>query len=79
MAPSTQILLSGTLTFGVPVVLAIRELLATGRGRGGDWRERRETPRPPGPVSPARPLPDCLIPRRLDPSDPRLRVREPVA
>ncbi len=66
MAPDVLIVLSGSLTLGVPIVLAIRELRALRRG-GGGWR-----PDPPPPVPPpspqgggGRPLPDCLIPKPL--------------
>ena len=68
MSPATQIILSGTLTFGVPLALAVRDLIATRRssGGGGGWGGE-----PPGPVAPgpagggdgvaSRPLPQCLI------------------
>jgi hypothetical protein len=74
MEPSTQILLSGALTFGVPLALAVRELLMlrrTDRAAGGRWGEAG-SPRPgpvPGrqgggdPVVALRPLPDCLVPK----------------
>ena len=61
MAPSTFVLLSGALTYGVPLLLAVRELWTLGSTpRGGDG-----PPPPPPPVlSPLpKPLPDCLIPR----------------
>jgi hypothetical protein len=84
MTQAGQILLSGALTFGVPLVLAIRDLMALRRGRGGDtWPPQPETP-PPGPQSGSpgsRPsvrkeLPACLIPVRSPPSEARPRVRE---
>ncbi len=59
MTSATFILLSGVLTFGVPLLLAIRELwfldMTPNRGDG---------PPPPHaePLAP-RPLPDCLLPR----------------
>ena len=65
MNPGTQIILSGTLTFGVPLALAVRDLIALRRPFGGSWR-----PEPPEPVAPrptggdgsARPaLPECLL------------------
>ena len=65
MNPGTQIILSGTLTFGVPLALAVRDLITLRRPPGGSWR-----PEPPEPVAPrptgggdsTRPaLPECLI------------------
>ena len=35
MRPEIQILLSGALTFGVPLLLAVRELIVLGRARAG--------------------------------------------
>jgi hypothetical protein len=84
MTQAAQILLSGALTFGVPLVLAVRDLMALRRGRGGDsWPPQAEPP-PPGPQSgsPAlRPplrkeLPSCLIPVRNPQAEARPRVRE---
>jgi len=63
MSPSTFVILSGVLTFGVPLLLAVRELFYL-RPSGG-W-----TPDPPPPPEP-KPLPDCLIPK------PMVRRREP--
>jgi hypothetical protein len=58
MTPETQILLSGALTFGVPLALAARELIALRRPpRGGGPPTR--TPAAP----PLKPLPGCLVPR----------------
>jgi hypothetical protein len=66
MTPDVQILASGALTFGVPLLIAARELLLLDR-RGGAG-ERDDEPLP-APVPPApdlepspRPLPACLIP-----------------
>ena len=65
MNPGTQIILSGTLTFGVPLALAVRDLITLRRPQGGSWR-----PEPPEPVAPrpsgggglTRPaLPECLL------------------
>jgi hypothetical protein len=70
MAPSVQIVLSGVLTFGVPMLFAARELIVLKRG-GGSWRPDptpAPVPRPRMPPSgalPQRPLPACLIPTRL--------------
>jgi hypothetical protein len=81
MTPAAQILLSGALTFGVPLVLAVRDLMALRRGPGGgSWPPHPQSP-PPQPSSggPAmrRELPSCLIPVRpvLEP-EVRPRVRE---
>lgn len=69
MESSTFVLLSGALTFGVPVLFALRELASLRRDRGahgrpGDWRHGG-TSAPPGPRGGAReqprPLPACLI------------------
>ena len=69
MESSTIILLSGALTYGVPILLAVRELVALRRhrdGPGGPGGGRRPaTPVPPKPRGGAptapRPLPACLI------------------
>ncbi len=51
MSPSVQIILSGTLTFGIPLLLAARELLVLRRGGGGgSWRVEPR-PEPPRPLS----------------------------
>ncbi len=50
MAPALQISLSFALTFGVPAVLAVRELLVLRRDDGPpDWIWRPEDMRPPDP------------------------------
>ena len=86
MSPATQVILSGTLTFGVPLILAIRDLVKLHRDRGSWDGGRRDTPPEPplpGPpggitVAPKR-LPECLIPKP-DPAFSRparpVRVRE---
>jgi hypothetical protein len=67
MSPTTQVLLSGALTFGVPMLLAFRELRALRRPRrGSGWGGEPALPPPPPPSPteqgpPARPLPECLI------------------
>ena len=61
MNSETFVLLSGALTFGVPCAIAIRELVILRRSGGGSWRP--ETPSPVDP--PPKPLPDCLIPKRI--------------
>lgn len=69
MEASTFVLLSGALTYGVPLALAVRELVSLRRDRGGpggpdDWR-RGKAPVPPKPRGGApehpKPLPACLI------------------
>lgn len=58
MDSSTFVLLSGCVTYGIPLALAVRELLnlrTTPAGRDG--------PPPPPVIRPTlRPLPDCLMP-----------------
>ena len=65
MTPGTQIILSGTLTFGVPLVLAVRDLILTRRPSGGSWDPEPPKPAPPTPPgggnATQRPLPQCLI------------------
>jgi hypothetical protein len=67
MSPTTQVLLSGALTFGVPLVLAFRELHLLRRpggkaGWGGDpVTPPSPPPRPADGEPPRKPLPDCLI------------------
>jgi hypothetical protein len=93
MSPGYQILLGGLFTFGVPLCLAVRELLAIRRGGRGWWggdERRRRVPDPPPPppapqgqgVPPGKPLPDCLIPRPIAPRTPvadrKRRELEPV-
>jgi hypothetical protein len=62
------IVLSGVVTFGVPLALAVRELVLLrrggGGGGGGSWTRdgARETPPAPRPAG-NKPLPDCLIPK----------------
>jgi hypothetical protein len=55
MRPDVQIILSGCLTFGVPLLIALRELVMLRRNN----RPGRpfEPPKPPEP----KPLPSCLI------------------
>jgi len=81
MTAAAQILLSGALTFGVPLALAVRDLMSLRRGPGGgSWPPQPQTP-PPQPSSggPAirRELPACLIPvrARLEP-EVQSRLRE---
>ncbi len=83
MKPATQILLSGALTFGVPLALAIRDLIIMRRPPGGFWRpEPPEARRPPPndggcPTVPA--LPQCLLDAAMgDPSLARIGTLEHV-
>ena len=66
MDGSMFVILSGTLSFGVPLAVEVRELLVLRPGRGeGDRDPLPEiTPPPPAPsaAGPTRPLPACLIP-----------------
>jgi hypothetical protein len=63
MSPDLQITLSFALTFGVPAVLALRELLLLNRDDGPpDWIWRPEDMRPPDP----RPAPaPAKVPARV--------------
>jgi hypothetical protein len=78
------VILSGSLTFGVPIVFGVRELLLLKPGRGG-WSGDHQpdiTPVPPTPGTdaPTKPLPACLIPSlppRLPDAKP-VRQLEPV-
>jgi hypothetical protein len=74
MRPELQVFLSGCLTFGVPLILALRELVVLRRGNGGGWRPRRV------PETAPRPLPPCLLvptaPRRPAPVENVTRTRE---
>ncbi len=69
------VVLSGTLTFGVPLVLAMRELFELKRRDSGNWDDDGPAPFKPPPPPPAghKPLPECLIPHL--PASP-VRVRE---
>ena len=77
MDADTHILLSGALTFGVPLLFAVRELVVLRRGGGGSWRgDPAPEPPPPPPSRGTGPLPDCLIPRPLPRPAARPRVLE---
>ncbi len=67
MTSATFVLLSGALSFGAPLAVAVYEIVATRRGpRGRDDRDPPVAPRP-------KPLPDCLQPKVLLS---RQRIRE---
>ena len=84
MSPATQVILSGLLTFGVPLLFAVRELIALRRWRDGPGGWERPTeptplPGPPGGSQVTKPLPACLIPvRQPDLAPRRVRVLERV-
>lgn len=69
------VLLNCTLSFGVPLAIAVRELVVLRRDRGDGWDRRVPEPPRPAPLPPSgggedrRPatpaLPDCLIPKPL--------------
>ncbi len=87
MTPGVQALLSGALTFGVPLLFAARELIVLRRPDGGAGgldrpRDPAPVPPPPGNEPHSRPLPACLIAAAqvdaiAQPAD-RRRVLEPV-
>lgn len=60
MTPDMQILLSGAATLGVPMLLALRELILLHRAADDpDGGTDRRPPPDPSPVSPK--LPACLL------------------
>ena len=77
MRPEIQIVLSGSLTFGVPLALAVRELFVLRRGGNSGWSPPREEEPERGPLSPqTRALPSCLVPPFDLPADQRDHTRE---
>ena len=79
MKPALVVILSGALTFGVPLVIALWEVIVLRRNSRGGWGpdgpRAPEPPAPPMDSPPAqrpqapwsqaqRPLPACLIPTR---------------
>ncbi len=81
MAPGIQIVLSGALTFGIPLLFAVNELRALRRRwNGPDDRNGQPDPEPPpfrpGDVPAPKPLPACLIPN-IRPSLDTVRSRVP--
>ena len=79
MDSETFMMLSGALSFGAPLALAVRELLVLRRdgGGGGSWKRdpAPDTPPPPAPAG-NKPLPDCLIPKPAPRPVARTRVLE---
>ena len=69
MAPVVQIALSGMLTFGVPLLLAARELVVVQRRPQAGPPDDQAPPQQPRPIPPgdiySRPLPECLIPKPM--------------
>lgn len=70
MSPQVQVVLSGALTFGIPLAFALRELAVLRRRRPAPRRPddpgSRPSPTRPRDDSPGqRPLPACLIPLRM--------------
>ncbi len=85
MSPTMQIVLSGALSFGVPLLVAFNELRITrrpSRGPGDPGRQPEPQPPPPLGSGPAqKPLPQSLIPNlsrppAARPLAPRERERE---
>jgi hypothetical protein len=79
MQAATQVILIGALTFGVPLVWAVHELIALRRSSGRFRRGNEPPPPEPPKLSPDRPkpLPECLIPK-LPRTVARTRVPETV-
>lgn len=81
MDGETFILLSGALSFGAPLALAVRELWALRRDdrkRGGGSWQGDPVPNAPPPPAPAgnKRLPDCLVPKLQPRPASRPRVLE---
>lgn len=75
MDPELQVALSGGLTFGMPLILALRELVVLRRPPGG-------SPPGPAPDHEPKPLPACLLvpprPRLPAGEKPKAPILEPV-
>ena len=83
MGPSTQAILSCFLSMGLPLLIAIWEVVRLGRDDGSGWRQdEAPAPHPPPPpmgdAAPPRRLPDCLVPKPLPANERAIgpRVRE---
>jgi hypothetical protein len=64
MDGAAYVMLSGALTFGIPLALAVRELIVLRRRDDRGWDNGGpppSAPKPP-PYDWGKPLPDCLIP-----------------
>jgi len=73
LEPATQIVLSGCLTFGIPLALALRELVVMRRGQGNNIPP--PPPPPPEERPKPKPLPPCLQ-VNFDRLPPMTQVRE---
>lgn len=75
MRPELFVVLSGCLTFGLPLMFAVREVMVLRRGGSGGG----EPPAPPRPPVP-KPLPPCLLAPFRQPHRSRTvdLVREPA-
>jgi hypothetical protein len=69
VSPAAELLLSGSLTLGVPAVILVREVFGRSRRRtnGGDGGGQAQSGRSPPPLpsgsgAPDKPLPACLLP-----------------
>ncbi len=62
--PVLQVVLSGFLSFGIPLLIALYELRSLRRYRpgGGGWQRPAPDPRPHPIQGGTRPLPACLVP-----------------
>jgi hypothetical protein len=83
MSPAIQVVLSGVLTFGIPLVLALREVSIIRKNgpppQGGTEPRRPVPPRPRGGEPDLKPLPACLLPPYPPlPDEERRRVLEDV-
>ena len=78
MSPAMQAMLSGGLSFGAVLLIALNELRTLRRHRGGDDEgPRRAAPVPPCPgPGGARALPACLVPNENWHVPSRRRTRE---
>jgi hypothetical protein len=77
MRPDIQVLLSGALTFGLPLLLAVRELLVLNRDPTPPAADDDPDSEPSSPLLPPCPM---LQARELKPIEPvaRARTLEPV-
>ena len=66
MSPALQVILSGCLSFGIPLLIALYELRNLrryrGGGGGGGWRRPAPVPPPLPSGDGGKVLPACLIP-----------------